>query len=97
MQQPHDNNESKYQLKLFIAGNEPNSVQAVTNIKQILDSRIKDRYQLEIIDILNDFQAAMDNGVLVTPMLIIVEPTPETTIVGTLNDSEKLKAALRLT
>jgi hypothetical protein len=29
-------------------------------------------------------------------MLIIVEPSPETTIVGTLNDAEKVKAALRL-
>jgi KaiB domain. len=83
-------------LKLFIAGNEPNSVQAIQNIQSILDSRIKDRYKLEIIDILSDFQAAMDNGVLVTPMLIIVEPTPETTIVGTMSDTEKIKAALRL-
>jgi circadian clock protein KaiB len=86
----------KYRLKLFIAGNEPNSVQAINNIRDILDSRIQDRYKLEIVDILTDFQSAIDHGVLVTPMLIIVEPSPETTIVGTLNDAEKVKAALRL-
>jgi len=86
----------KYRLKLFIAGNEPNSIQAINNIRDILNSRIQDRYKLEIVDILSDFQSAIDHGVLVTPMLIIVEPSPETTIVGTLNDAEKVKAALRL-
>jgi circadian clock protein KaiB len=86
----------KYRLKLFIAGNEPNSIQAINNIRDILNSRIQDRYKLEIVDILSDFQSAIDHGVLVTPMLIIIEPSPETTIVGTLNDAEKVKAALRL-
>jgi len=86
----------KYRLKLFIAGNEPNSIQAINNIRDILDSRIQDRYKLEIVDILSDFQSAIDHGVLVTPMLIIVEPSPETTIVGTLSDAEKVKSALRL-
>ncbi|MBF0452955.1 MAG: circadian clock KaiB family protein [Candidatus Magnetomorum sp.] len=95
MAQIHDNT-PKYKLKLFIAGNEPNSIQAINNINDILDSRIKDRYKLEIIDILNDFQSAIDHGVLVTPMLIIIEPLPETTIVGTLSNAEKVKAALRL-
>jgi circadian clock protein KaiB len=90
------NSDPKYRLKLFIAGNEPNSVQAINNIRKILDSRIKDRYKLEIVDILSDFQAAINHGVLVTPMLIIVEPSPETTIVGTLSDTEKVKTALRL-
>jgi len=96
MTQANKENETKYKLKLFIAGNEPNSVQAVDNIKDILDSNIKDKYKLELIDILTDFQSAIDHGVLVTPMLIIIEPSPETTIVGTMSDAEKLKAALRL-
>jgi len=95
MTQVHDS-DPKYRLKLFIAGNEPNSIQAIKNIGDILNSRIKDRYKLEIVDILSDFQSAIDHGVLVTPMLIIVEPSPETTIVGTLSDAEKVKAALRL-
>ena len=96
MTQLNNESDTNYKLKLFIAGNEPNSVQAIKNIKDILDSRIKDRYKIEIIDILNDFQSAIEHGVLVTPMLIIVEPAPETTIVGTLSDAEKLKAALRI-
>jgi circadian clock protein KaiB len=95
MTQAHES-DPKYKLKLFIAGNEHNSVQAINNIRDILDTRIKDRYKLEIVDILTDFQAAIDHGVLVTPMLIIVEPSPETTIVGTLSDAGKVKAALRL-
>ncbi|KPA16385.1 KaiB domain protein [Candidatus Magnetomorum sp. HK-1] len=89
-------NNQKYTLKLFIAGNEPNSVRAIENIKDILDSNIKDKYKLELIDILTDFQSAIDHGVLVTPMLIIIEPPPETTIIGSMSDAEKLKAALRI-
>jgi len=96
MIQAINDSETKYKLKLFIAGNEPNSVQAVKNVKSILDNRIKDKYSLKVIDILNDFQSAIDNGVLVTPMLIITQPQPETTIVGTMSDIEKLKAALRI-
>ena len=86
----------QYGLQLFIAGNEPNSVKAKENLIKICEKYINGTYALEVVDILREFQKAIDNGVLVTPMLIIKKPEPETTIVGCLTDEEQVKKALRV-
>jgi len=88
--------QKQYHLQLFVAGNESNSVRAKENLLKICNTYIDGQYDLTIIDILKNFELAIEHGVLVTPMLIIKEPAPETTIVGCLSDTEKLKAALRI-
>jgi circadian clock protein KaiB len=86
-----------YVLRLFVAGEEPNSRQAEENLKRLCETYLKDGYRIEIVDVLEDFQSALENNVLVTPTLILVSPPPKVTIFGNLRDTEKVFAALRLT
>jgi len=46
--------------------------------------------------VLEDFQMALENNVLVTPCLILASPLPKVTVFGNLSDTEKVIAALRL-
>jgi len=85
-----------YRLRLFVAGDEPNSRQARENLAWLCEQHLKERYELEIVDVLEDFRPALQDGVLVTPALIVVAPTPRVTILGNLSDTEKALRALRL-
>lgn len=86
-----------YLLRLFTADNEPNSRQARENLERLQHNHLKMPHEKEIFDVLDDFQTALENNVLVTPCLILVSPLPKVTIFGNLSDTEKVLAALRLT
>ena len=85
-----------YILRLFMADNEPNSKQARENLERLQKTHLKMPHEKEIIDVLEDFQAALENNVLVTPCLILASPLPKVTVFGNLSDTEKVLSALRL-
>lgn len=86
-----------YVFRLFVAGDEPNSSQARANLARICEEHIKGRYKIDAVDVLKDAAAAHKNNVLVTPTLILIKPLPKITLLGNLNDTRQVFAALRLT
>ncbi len=86
-----------YVMLLFVVSDEPNSKQAKDNLKRICDTHLNGRYQNKIINVLEDFQLALEYNVLVTPTLVLVEPPPQVRIFGNLSDTKKVIEALRLT
>ena len=86
-----------YRLRLFVAGDEPNSRQARENLVRLCEEHLERRYELEIIDVLEDFRPALQDGVLVTPTLLLVAPPPRVMVLGNLSDTPKALRALRLT
>lgn len=85
----------KYILRLFVAGDESNSKKAEENLIQLCETYIQGQYEVEIVDVLEDFQVALDNNVMLTPALIVVVPKP-IMILGNLSDKEKVLGALGL-
>jgi len=88
---------STYSLKLFIAGNEPNSVKAKEIVQQICETYLRDKFNLDIIDVYEDYKAALDHKIMVVPALIVHSTQIKTTIVGSLNNPENLVKKLGLT
>ncbi|MBL7062988.1 MAG: circadian clock KaiB family protein [Anaerolineae bacterium] len=87
---------AEYILRLFVAGDEPNSRRAKENLARLCESHLKDRYELEIVDVFQDYQAALDHNVLITPTLLLVIPAPPARIAGDLSDVGQVLSALRL-
>jgi len=83
-------------FRLFVAGNELNSLQARENLARLCEEHITGRYRIDTVDVLKDAASAYRNHVLVTPTLIQVKPLPAVTVFGNLNDSRQVLAALRL-
>jgi len=83
-------------LRLYIAGKAPNSVQAIANLDAICKEYLKDGHALEVVDVLEQPQRAMAEGVLVSPSLTKVSPLPGVSIVGNLSDKARVLAALGL-
>ena len=84
----------EYILRLFITGVTPNSVRAVTNIKQICEDHLAGRYSLEIIDVYQQQQLAEKEQLIALPLLIKKHPLPERRLIGDLSDTEKVLKGL---
>ena len=87
---------STYNLKLFVAGNEPNSVNAKEIVGAVCETYLKDNFSLEVIDVYKNYQTALDHKVIVVPTLMVHSSQIKTTIVGSLNNTENLAKKLGL-
>jgi circadian clock protein KaiB len=81
-------------MRLYIANNAPNSRRAVANLEAICEEHLKDNFRLEIIDVLETPQRALADGILVTPSLTKVSPSPAAKIIGNLSDRGSVLHAL---
>ena len=93
---PSDDGAPVYRFRLFIAGDEPNSRQARATLDHLCATRLRGRAQIHIVDVFTDYQAALEQHVIVVPTLIIEAPPPTRTIIGSLSDPAPLLAALGL-
>jgi circadian clock protein KaiB len=85
-----------YVLKLYVAGNTPNSVKALKTLKNILEEDLQGVYALKVIDVLKNPQLAEEDKILATPTLAKVLPPPVRKIIGDLSDREKVLIGLDL-
>ena len=85
-----------YLLRLYMAGNGSNSQKALANLRSLCQEHLEGRFTIETVDVVQDFQAAVKDNILVTPALILVAPLPRVTVLGNLSDLPKVLAALRL-
>jgi circadian clock protein KaiB len=85
-----------YLLRLFMAGNGPNSKQALYNLRSLCREHLKGRCTIETVDVVKDFRAAARDNILITPALILVAPRPKVIVLGNLGDQQKVLTALRL-
>ena len=85
-----------YILKLYVAGNTPNSMRALNTLREILDNEFKGVYALKVIDVLKQPQLAEEDKILATPTLAKILPPPVRKIIGDLSDREKVLIGLDL-
>jgi circadian clock protein KaiB len=85
-----------YQLRLYVAGQTPKSVLAFRNLRQICEAHLQGRYQLEIIDLLENPQLARGDQILAIPTLVRRLPEPITKIIGDLSNTERVLVGLDL-
>jgi len=87
---------SKLKLRLYITGKTTQSERAISNLREIIEVDLHDRYELEIIDILERPQLAEDEKIIATPTLLKELPLPIRKIIGDLSDKEKVLLGLDL-
>jgi circadian clock protein KaiB len=81
-------------LRLYVAGNAPNSLRAIANAKAICDEHFSSGHQLEIIDLLDHPRRALADGIIVTPTLLKLLPLPVQRVVGNLSDTDQVLLVL---
>lgn len=85
-----------YILKLYVAGNTPNSMRALKTLRNILETEFRGVYALKVIDVLKNPQLAEEEKILATPTLAKILPPPVRRIIGDLSDRERVLIGLDL-
>ena len=85
-----------YQLRLYVAGQTPKSVLALTNLKQICEEHLQGHYEIEVIDLRQDPQLASGDQILAVPTLVRRLPEPIKKIIGDLSNTERVLVGLDL-
>lgn len=86
----------QYVLRLFVSGQTVRSSNAIRNLESICADELKGRYQLEVIDVLDDPDAADEAKIIVTPTLLKQLPPPIGQLIGDLSSREKVLVGLFL-
>jgi circadian clock protein KaiB len=84
----------KLQLRLYVAGNAPNSVRAIANARAICEQHFNGSHDLEIVDLLDHPVRGLADGIVVTPTLLKVSPLPVQRVIGNLSDTSQVLLAL---
>jgi circadian clock protein KaiB len=88
--------ETKYELRLYVAGKTAKSVTALTNLKKYCEEHLKGQYTIEVIDLLVTPQLAEGDQIFAIPTLVRKVPEPIRKIIGDLSDEEKVLVGLNI-
>ena len=86
--------EGVWELRLYVAGQTPKSLQAFANLKKICEEHLKGKYRIEIIDLIENPKLSRGDQILAIPTLVRKLPSPIRKIIGDLSDTEKVLVGL---
>ena len=85
-----------YELRLYVAGQTPKSILALANLRRICEAHLQGRYEIEVIDLLQNPQLAQGDQILALPTLVRRLPEPIKKIIGDLSNTERVLVGLDL-
>jgi len=88
--------EERYVLRLYVTGMTPRSTEAFATIKALCEDRLHGRYELEVIDIYQHPQLAIDEQIIAVPTLVKTLPPPLRRLIGDLSNEERVLLGLDL-
>lgn len=84
----------QYHLRLYVAGQTQKSLAALANLKRVCEEHLAGRYEIEVIDLLQQPQLAAGDQILAIPTLVRRLPSPIKRIIGDLSNTEKVLVGL---
>ena len=88
--------EGKLVLQLYVSGMSQKSMAAIENIKELCDEHLEGAFELEIVDLYKNPEAAAEQQIVFSPSLIRQHPLPKKTLIGNFSDTEKVVKGLGL-
>ena len=85
-----------WDLRLYVAGQTPKSLNAFANLKRMCEEHVPGRYKIEVVDLLKHPQLAAGDQIVAIPTLVRKLPEPIRKIVGDLSNTERALVGLQL-
>jgi circadian clock protein KaiB len=86
----------RWDLRLYVAGQTPRAMAALDNLKKICEEHLAGKYQIEVVDLLQNPQLARGDQILAVPTLVRKLPEPVRKIIGDLSNEERVLVGLDL-
>jgi len=94
---PNDFSESEvggYNLRLYVAGQTPKSLAAISNLKKLCEGHLAGRYTIDVVDLLVTPQLAAGDQIVALPTLVRRLPPPLKRVIGDLSNTERVLVGL---
>jgi circadian clock protein KaiB len=91
---PADTGRHDYVLRLFITGHTEKSRRAVRNITQLCERHLHGAYELEVIDVYQQPELAVEHQLVAAPTLCKLLPLPPRRMIGDMSDTGRVLAGL---
>lgn len=85
---------SSYNLRLYVAGQTPKSIAALSNLRRLCEKYLSGRYRLDVIDLMADPTLAQRDDIVAIPTLVRYVPEPIKRIIGDLGNSDRVLTQL---
>jgi circadian clock protein KaiB len=86
----------KYRLRLYVVGATAGSQRAISNLREICETELSGRYELEVIDIYQQPTLAEGEQIIAAPTLVKELPPPVRRLVGDMSDRDRVLLGLDL-
>jgi circadian clock protein KaiB len=91
-----DEASKEWRLRLYVAGKTSNCVRAFANLRKLCEENLAGRYEIEVIDLLENPRLAAGDEIVAIPTLVRRLPTPVRKIIGDLSNTERVLVGLQL-
>lgn len=81
-------------LRLYVAGQSVNSSRALANLTEFCHKRLSGRHHIQVVDVFAEPEKALQDGVILTPTLVVLSSNPPRSLVGSLSHSDSLESLL---
>ncbi len=92
----HNSKQERYILRLYVAGQTPRCMLALANLKKICEEHLEGRYEIELVDLLENPRLAAGDQILAIPTLVRRLPPPVRKIIGDLSNTERVLVGLAI-
>ena len=87
---------AEWLLRLYVAGQTQKSVAAFANLKRICETHLKGKYEIEVVDLLENPTLAKGDQIVAVPTLVRRLPPPVKKIIGDLAQVDRVLVGLDL-
>ncbi len=88
--------DSKFELRLYVAGMNPKSSRAIGNVRRICEEHLAGRYELEVVDLHQNPVISTGEQIVAAPTLIKMLPAPLQKLIGDMSDDDSILVGLDL-
>jgi circadian clock protein KaiB len=86
----------QWDLCLYVTDQSPKGLRAIENLRRACEEHLAGRYQIEVVDLLENPRRAAADQILAAPTVVRRLPAPIRKLVGDLSDSNRLLVGLQL-
>lgn len=85
-----------WHMRLYVAGQSPRSLSAFANLTSLCERYLPGKYEIEVIDLLEDPARAQTDDIVALPTLVRRLPAPLRKVIGDLSNVDRVLVGLRL-
>ena len=93
---PSSPSPESWNLRLYVAGMTPRAVAAFDNLKKLCEVHLAGRYEIEVVDLLENPKLAAGDQIVAVPTMVRKLPPPMKKIIGDLSNEERVLVGLDL-